>query len=224
MGSGRIGTLAEKSLHASLKRWYTESGDRTEKKVEGFVIDIVRGDQLIEIQTANFSQIRRKLVYLLRDNHVHLVYPVPVEKWIVRQDEDGREIGRRRSPKKGKVVDIFEELVRIPNVVMHPNLTFEVLLTRQEKILRRGGRGARGRRGWELHDRRLLEVVDNAMLASHSDFAKLIPGDVPRPFTNRDLAEAIGRPIWLARAMTYTLRRTGAISEVGKRGNAILYM
>jgi hypothetical protein len=224
MGSRRIGTLAEKSLHASLKRWYAEDGDKTEKKVDGFYIDIVRADVLVEIQTANFSQIRRKLVYLLRDHPVHLVHPIPIEKWIVRQDEDGEEIGRRRSPKKGKVVDIFEELVRIPNVVMHPNLTFEVLLTRQEEILKRGGTGRRGRRGWELHDRRLLEVVDNYVLASHSDFVRLIPENVPRPFTNRDLAECIGRPVWLARAMTYTLRRTGAISEVGKRGNAILYI
>ncbi|KYK29704.1 MAG: hypothetical protein AYK23_05020 [Candidatus Proteinoplasmatales archaeon SG8-5] len=224
MGSRRIGTLAEKSLHASLKRWYTEEGDKVERKVDGFYIDIVRGDLLIEIQTANFSQIRRKLVYLLRDHHVHLVHPIPVEKWIVRQDEGGKELSRRRSPKTGKVVDVFEELVRIPNVAMHPNLTVEVLLTRQEEVLRRGGKGARGRRGWELHDRRLLEVKDNYVLASHKDYQKLIPKELPRPFSNRDLAEAVGRPIWLARAMTYTLRRTGAITEVGKRGNAILYM
>jgi hypothetical protein len=207
-----------------LKRWFTEEGDKVERKVDGFFIDIVRGEQLIEIQTANFSQIRRKLVYLLRDHHVHLVHPIPVEKWIVRQDEGGREISRRRSPKKGRVVDVFEELVHIPNVVMHPNLTVEVLLTRQEEILRKGGKGARGRRGWELHDRKLLEVLDNYVLASHKDYHRLIPKELPRPFTNRDLAEVLGRPIWLARAMTYTLRRTGAITEVGKRGNAILYM
>jgi hypothetical protein len=224
MGSRRIGTLSERSLHASLKRWYTEEGDKVERKVDGFYIDIVRDGKLVEIQTANFSQIRRKLVYLLRDHHVHLVHPIAVEKWIVRQDEGGKEMSRRRSPKKGMVVDVFEELVRIPNTVMHPNLTVEVLLTRQEEILRKGGKGARGRRGWELHDRRLLEVTDNYVLASHSDYQRLIPKELPRPFTNRDLAEAIGRPVGLARAMTYTLRRTGAISEVGKRGNAILYL
>jgi len=224
MGSRKIGTLSEKSLHASLKLWYSQDGDKIEKKVDGFVIDIVREVRLIEIQTANFFQIRRKLVYLLRDNPVHLVHPIPVEKWIVRQNEKGEVISRRKSPKKGKVVDVFEEMVSIPNVVMHPNLTFEVLLTKQEDIWRNDGKGSRRRKGWSLHDRKLLEVVDNYVLASHSDFQRLIPDSVPRPFTNRDLAKGIGRPIDIARAMTYTLRRTGAISEVGKRGNAILYM
>lgn len=224
MGSRKIGTLSEKSLHASLKLWYSQDGDKFEKKVDGFIVDIVREDQLIEIQTANFFQIRRKLVYLLRDHPVHLVHPIPIEKWIVRQNEKGEVVSRRKSPKKGKVVDIFEELVSIPSVVMHPNVTFEVLLTRQEDVWRNDGKGTRRRRGWSLHDRKLLEVVDNYVLASHSDFHNLIPDTVPRPFTNRDLAKGIGRPIDLTRAMTYTLRRTGAISEVGKRGNAILYM
>ena len=46
-----IGLLNEKPLHASLKQWYARPGDRFEVAVGGFVIDIVRDDLLIEIQT-----------------------------------------------------------------------------------------------------------------------------------------------------------------------------
>ena len=46
-----IGTLRERPLHASLKRWYAEPGDRAEVAVDGYVIDLVRGDLLIEVQT-----------------------------------------------------------------------------------------------------------------------------------------------------------------------------
>jgi hypothetical protein len=224
VSSRKIGILAEKSLHASIKRWYSEPGDKIEKKVDGFIIDIVRNGQLIEIQTGNFSQIRRKLVYLLRDHPVHLVHPIPIEKWIVRQTPEGEVMGRRRSPKRGKVVDIFPELVRIPNVVMHPHLIIEVLLTRQEEIRRNDGKGSRRRKKWSVHDNRLLEVVDAVTLATLGDFERLIPDSLKRPFTNRDLAVALERPLNIAQTMTYTLRRIGAISEVGKRGNAILYM
>ena len=38
-----------KPLHASLKAWYAEAGDRFEVAVDGYVIDLVRDDLLIEI-------------------------------------------------------------------------------------------------------------------------------------------------------------------------------
>jgi hypothetical protein len=44
-----IGTLNEKPLHAALKQWYAEPEDRIEAPVDGFTVDIVRGDLLIEI-------------------------------------------------------------------------------------------------------------------------------------------------------------------------------
>jgi hypothetical protein len=60
----RIGLLNEKPLHASLKQWYAQPGDRFEVAVDGFVIDIVRDDLLIEIQTRNFASINSKLCKL----------------------------------------------------------------------------------------------------------------------------------------------------------------
>jgi hypothetical protein len=79
-----IGLLNEKPLHASLKHWYARPGDRLEVTVDGFVIDIVRDDLLIEIQTCNFPSIKSKLTDLVRCHRVRLVYPIDQEKWIVR--------------------------------------------------------------------------------------------------------------------------------------------
>ena len=67
-----------------LKAWYAQPGDQLESKVDGYVIDLVRGDLLVEVQTANFSAIKRKLVKLLENHPVRLVYPIPSEKWILR--------------------------------------------------------------------------------------------------------------------------------------------
>jgi hypothetical protein len=53
-----IGLLNEKPLHASLKQWYSRPGDRFEVPIDRFVIDIVRGDLLIEIQTRNLAAIK----------------------------------------------------------------------------------------------------------------------------------------------------------------------
>src|SRR6185503_20785886 len=84
-----IGLLNEKPLHASLKQWYAQPGDQFEVPVDGFVIDIVRGSQLIEIQTRNLAAINSKLYKLTKSHQVRLIYPIVKEKWIVRSATGG---------------------------------------------------------------------------------------------------------------------------------------
>lgn len=124
-----IGTLNEKPLHAALKEWYAQPGDRLEVSVDGFVVDIVRGDLLIEIQTANFFSIKRKLTELTAHHPVRLVYPIAREKWIVKLTKDGNsQLSRRKSPKRGALEQIFGELVSFPQILSSPNFSLDVLL------------------------------------------------------------------------------------------------
>jgi hypothetical protein len=218
-----VGTLGEKPLHAALKRWYAEDGDRIEEPVEGFVIDLVRGEVLIEIQTRGFSTMKRKLAKLLAGHPVHIVHPIAVERWIVKLDGAGEVMSRRKSPKRGVVAGVFAELVSFPHLVAHPNLTLEVLLTREEEVRRFDGSKAWRRRGWVVEERRLLEVVDRFLVDSPQALATLLPPQLPQPFTTSDLAVALGQQRRLAQQMAYCLRATGVIEEVGKHGNAIIY-
>ncbi|MFO7619461.1 MAG: hypothetical protein R6W91_07420 [Thermoplasmata archaeon] len=218
-----IGTLSEKGLHADIKDYLLQPGDKLEKTVDGFIIDIYRDGQLIEIQTRNFGAMRRKLAHLLGYYPVHLVHPIAVEKVIISVDAHGREIKRRKSPKVGRPIDIFNELVYIRDLAMHPNLTFEILMIRAEEIRRQDPKRKRWR-GWYAHDRKLVEVLESITLASHRDFRKLLPDDLPFPFTNKELADKLGCSPRQAGTITYTMKRMGAIGEVGKRGRAILYL
>lgn len=218
-----IGTLTEKSLHASLKAWLAQPGDNFEVEVDGFVIDIVRNDVLLEIQTGNFSALKRKLATLLEHHPVHLLHPIAQQKWIVRQTEKGAEISRRKSPKRGRTEDVFTQLVYIPHLLPHPNLSLKVLLTHEEEILRDDGQGSWRRKRWSIHDRRLLNVVEQASFQSLDDFLALLPPDLPQPFTNANLAEVLACPPRLAQKITYTLRKAGAITAAGKQSRATLY-
>lgn len=69
-----INTYNEKSLHADLKQWYALPGDKMEVRVDGYIIDLVRGDLLIEIQTGGFSPLKRKLAHLAQAHPVRLVF------------------------------------------------------------------------------------------------------------------------------------------------------
>jgi hypothetical protein len=220
----QIGTLNESPLHAALKAWYARPGDRFEVSVDGFIIDIVRGDLLVEVQTGNFSAIKRKLTTLVRNHAVRLVYPVAREKWIIKLARDGEgRLGRRKSPKRGAFEHVFGELVRFPRLLASPRFSLEVLLIQEEEVRRYDGRRGWRRRGWVTHERRLLQVVDQRLFTTPADIAAMIPPSLAEPFSTSDLATAIGQPRWLARRMAYCLRNVGALDPVGKQGNAILY-
>lgn len=225
-----IGVLAERSLHAALKKWYSRAGDETEVPLEGFHIDLVRGDLLIEIQTRNFYALKRKLPKLLENHRLRLVHPIAVEKWLVRVAADGvTELSRRRSPKRGTFADIFDELVHVPTLLTHPNFSLDILLVREEEIRRiRGAREkpakrTRFPREWDRHDHRLLEVVDSRLIASLDDLRAFLPTHLPPQFTNRELAAALGNSYPRAQSMTYVMRQIGILEMVGKRKRSILY-
>lgn len=218
----RIGLLNEKPLHASLKQWYAQPGDRFEVPVDGFVIDIVRDDVLLEIQTRHFGAIKSKLAALVSSHRVRLIYPIAREKWIVQSPKDGNGIvTRRKSPKQGRVEDLFRELVGIPRLLSHQNFSLEVLLTREEET-RRFDRRRWRTRGWVTEERRLLDVVDRRVFEGPASWLALLPARTG-PFTSRELAEAIGVRRDLAQKMIYALREAGFVQALGKQGRAPLY-
>lgn len=217
-----IGQLTERSLHAALKEYLARPGDRFEVRLGRYVIDIVRDDLLIEIQTRHLYALRPKLLRLLEEHPIRLIHPLPAERWIVREGRDGR-LTRRKSPKRATACDIFTELVRVPDLAAHPNLSLEVLLIREEQVWRDDEQGSWRRGRWSLVDRRLLGVAGSVVFAAPVDFLALLP-PLPEPFSNADLAAAKGWNGHLAGKATYALRAMGQLSPSGKRGRANLFL
>ncbi len=216
--------MGEKSLHDAIKRWYACSDDKLETEIGEYIIDIVRGNMLIEIQTRNFSAIKTKLGNLVRHNPIRLVHPIAQKKWIIRVDVEGKTIlSRRKSPKKGRVENLFSELVYIPTMMKNPNFSLEILLIHSEQILINDGQGSWRRKGWSIHDQRLLNVVSRVTFSNPSNFHALLPATLSKMFTSRDLAKALNLSLNKARKMAYCLRHMGAVQVVGKRGQALIY-
>lgn len=220
-------TLREGSLHAALKARYaaTMTDARIEAAVDGFVVDVAGPDELVEIQTASFGSARRKLERLVVSHRVALVYPIPIEKWLVRVDADGAVLARRRSPKRGLPIDLFDELVHVPSLVAHPNFRVEVLFTREEEIRGPIPEGARYRypREWWRLDRRLLEVVETRRIDTPADLLGQLPVGLPKPFTTADIVAATGRSKRLAMRAVYCLERSGAVARLARQGRFVAY-
>lgn len=218
-----IGLLNESPLHAALKQWYARPGDRLETDVDGFVVDIVRGETLIEIQTGHFAAIKHKLTSLLESHPVRVVYPITQDKWIVRpKTTRSRSIIRRKSPKRGQWHDLFWELVSIPQLLAHPRFSLEVVVIQEEEAWRYAGRRQWRRRGWGVAERRLLGVIDQRVFGAKGDWRGFLPRGLSQ-FTARELATALGIGTILAQKMAYCLHRGSVIELAGRQGRANMY-
>jgi len=217
-----IGSLNETPFHAALKRALAPTGSRFEVEVDGYVVDVVAGDLLIEVQTRNVAGMRAKLAALLPEHRLRLVLPVAERKWIVRCFEDGSS-ARRRSPKRGRPEDVFRELVSIPELLAHPNFEVEVALVEQQELRRHQAGRAWRRRGWVVVGRELLAVGERRLLGAPADLLAFLPAALPSPFSTADLAGLAGLPRRTAQEAAYCLRALELITPVGKQGNAVLY-
>ena len=218
-----IGTLNEGALHAQLKNWYQRPDDRIERVIDGFVVDLLRGDLLVEIQTGSFAPLRRKLELLTRQHRVRLVAPVPLVRRIIRLSDEGELLSARRAPRRGRAEDIFNRLVSIPSLLCRSHFELELLLTQQDEFrVYRHGKAFR-RHGWVVAGRRLVSVEQCIRITSPDDAARLLPPSLPELFDTAQLAEAAAIERRLAQQMTYCLRALDVLQTTGKRGNAIVH-
>jgi hypothetical protein len=216
----------ETSLHRELKRLYAGDDARTEVRLEGFRIDAVCGKELIEIQHGSLAAIRDKVRRLLQRHRVRIVKPIVARKTLIkRSSKDGREVSRRLSPKRGQLLDIFDELVYFTRVFPHRRLTLEVVLVDIEELRHPGhGRRRRWRKNdFVVADQTLASVGDGMRLTRAADLLQLLPETLPERFHSGHVAEQLGVHRYVAQRIVYCLREMKAIKHVGKQGNTLIY-
>lgn len=211
-------------LHLALQRHYAGDTGLVEAELAGYRADVLRDGVVYEVQTGSFSAIRKKLTDLSQTRRVVLVFPVPARKFIVRLDpESGEELSSRRSPKRGSVLEVFEELLYVADLLQHQNLSLHVVMTVERELRRHDGKGPWHRKGVSLAGRELMAIVAVHRFDQPRDFLRLLPPELPQRFTVADLQQATDTKYWMAGRMAYGLRQLGAIEHVGKKGNAFLY-
>ncbi|TWU12441.1 hypothetical protein CA54_12650 [Symmachiella macrocystis] len=214
----------ETSLHRQLKSLYCTDESQQEVTLAGYRIDGIVDEMLIEIQCASLGAIRDKIRALTKKHDVIVVKPLAARKQLVKYDRKrGKIISRRASPKRETFHDLFLELVHFVNVFPHPRLTLEVLLTEQQEHRLPPLKSRRTRKKYRVQDRSLERVVSKLVLRTNNDLLTMLPPDLPTEFTTADIARGSEIPRWLAQKMAYCLRKTGAVSTIGKQGNAMVY-
>lgn len=219
-----IGTLSEKTVHAILKNYYQPDEDKQEIPIENYVADIYCNEEIIEIQTRSFDKMRNKLSTFLPLYPVTIVYPIPREKYLIWIDEESGELSqRRKSPKKGTAYTAFDELYKIKMYLTDPNLRIKLVLLDLEEYRLLNGWSQDKKKGSERYDRIPSKLVEEIDITCPKDYLQFVPFDLPEPFSVKDFAKAVHIPIHKARTVVHILAYVGVITQVGKKGNALLY-
>lgn len=223
---GGIGTLGEKTVHAALKCWVDENSAHWEVSLpEGFVADVFDGERVTEIQTANFSALRRKLTVLLERYPVTVVHPIVRQKWLCWVDPATGEVTPpRRSPRRGSWADAGGQLIYLLPCLRHPRLTVTLVLLDVEEHRLADGWGNGGKRGSHRMERypRLEQPPQTATLKVPADYRALLPAGLPNPFTAAEFGKAARLQ---GRALQGTLKvlRTMEVITREKAGRKFLY-
>lgn len=217
----------ETSLHRQLKLFYAGEDAATEVRLGRFRIDVVRGTELIEIQHGSLAALRDKIRTLTAEHDVRVVKPIVVRKTLVKlARRGGKELERRKSPKQGKLLDLFDELVYWRRVFPHPRLVLEAVLVDIEEH-RFPGRDRRRRwrrkNEYQVDDQRLLAVHATHAFRTGADLVALLPSELPATFHSGHVAAGLAVPRWIAQRIVYCLREMGLLTQVGKQRNTRLY-
>ncbi len=214
----------ETTLHRQLKALYAGRVARCEQWVDGYRIDAIFRGRLIEVQQASLSALRGKVRDLVQSHSVLVVKPLFTNKVILRRDPQTQQIiSRRLSPQHESVWDLFLDLVHFVDVFPHPRLTLEVVLTEVEEHRIDKPHRRRRHKQYVVADRCLTEIGEKFRFRTAADLLRLLPESLQEEFTTAELAAATGLPRWWAQKVAYCLRKTNAVTTIGKRRHAWLY-
>lgn len=220
----QIGTLSEKTVHAVVKHYYEPDEDKQEIPIEGLYADIFTGNEIIEIQTRSFDQVRKKLDRFLPEYPVTVVLPIPDTKWLIWIDEETGELTNpRKSPKKGSEYAAFKELYKIKPYLKKEGLTIVLLFLDMEEYRLLNGWSKDKKKGSSRYDGIPLRITREVRFERPSDYQVLIPDSLKGEFTCAEFAKAVKINNRQANLVLNILFYLDVVKRTGKRGRAFVY-
>ena len=220
----QIGTLSEKTVHAVVKNYYAPDEDKQEIPIEGMYADIFTGNEIIEIQTRSFDQVRKKLDRFLPEYPVTVVLPIPDTKWLIWIDEETGELSTpRKSPKKGSEYSAFKELYKIKPYLKKEGLTIVLLFLDMEEYRLLNGWSKDKKKGSSRYDRIPVQITKEVCFKQSRDYEILLPNTLVGEFTSSEFAKAVKINARQANLVLNILLYMDVVKRTGKRGKAFVY-
>ena len=133
-----ITTYMERSLHHSLKIYFCPDEEKHEIKIGRFVADACDGKTIFEIQTGNFSPLRKKIQFYLEntDYEIVIVRPIAKNRRIFWLDESSGVLNKspRPSPKHENLASGIADIFYLNEFLGEKRLSFCFVLMEINEI------------------------------------------------------------------------------------------
>lgn len=223
-GAG-IGTLSEKTLHATLKNYFEPNPDLQEVLIGKYVADIFQNGEIMEIQTRQLGKMRPKLDFFLPNYEVTVIHPVACEKMLYKIDETtGEVLTPRKSPKKGTKYHAFQEFYKIKMYLKDPNIRLKIVLLNMDEYRVPNKRKRRHRNSTERFDQVPTAILQEIDIITPADYDQFLPENLTEPFTTADFAKEAKINRSLAQIVVHILAYMGRIEKIGTQNRSNLYI
>ena len=233
LSNNKIGMMNESSLHRELKFRYAGPGGKTEAAVGEYVADGINSEgEYIEVQTASFAPLQKKIKELTTLGKVRIIHPIAVRKTIEvyepapkRSNKPyGAFLWRRKSPKKGSPWKIFDALLHSPLLPLTKRLTIEIVLVDIIEKRIKDSKGGRRKNRNSIYDKELAAWHESILFKKKADYLKFIPFKKGEEFTSSLLSQMADIDTDTSRKALYVLTKLNFVKRKGKQGNSWVYV
>ena len=237
---GGIGTLAEKQMHAIIKKFICDDetkheikiqdshgyvGSENETKRRKFVADILDGNTIYEIQTGSFRPLADKIKWILDNTtyNIVLVHPIPEVLYISYINPDGSITPRKKSPAAKKISSLLCELYYLKDILPSDRVKIVGLMIEADSYKKlqvsKNKRRVKTRK-YELIPASLRSAF---IFATPEDYKMFLPDALPEEFTTAMFSKATKIRGIDAYSCAKVLSSLGLIEESGMIGRAKAY-
>lgn len=226
-----INTYNESSLHKELKEKYAAfCKGQTEVNYNGFICDVINDEVIYEIQTSNISKLRPKIEKLSQTRKIWIIFPVAENTEILVIDQNGKNIGKRKSPKKENIFCIFRQITGILDLLDLENLRIKVLFISQQRIRQKtdeavqlANKSRRHKREWVPVDKKLITINHETEITGKNDLINLVKKELgnKEDFCIKDLKQTAIKE--QANLVIWCLKKLNAIKQTKTIGKSKYY-
>lgn len=201
---------------------YCPQNAKTECLVGKYVCDILcPNNKIIEIQTCNFRNMKKKLETLLKNYTIEIIYPISINTYIKSLDKNKKEKRIRLSPLHGSIFQICQEISAIRHLINEKNLKIRIVYIESITTKLDDKKGRSKYKNPRIIEKELIKIISEEFYENITELLLSILAKLPQTFTTEDIEKQgykkrSNHVVWLFKSLKM-------INEIGKKGNRKLY-
>ena len=238
-----IGTLAEKQMHAAIKRFICpdeakheiplDNGERVGeigedgKKIKRrkFVADILNNGNVFEIQTGSLVPLHDKIDWILKNTsyNITVIHPIAETKWVNILNSQNDIEKRYKSPVKGRINDIASEIYSIKDFIDSPRFSLVLLMMEAEQYMKNTSKSTRSRKKFKKYELIPVNLISAVIFKGSDSYKVFIPESLEDEFTVKQFSSATKIRGMDAYSAVHSLCDIGLLEKCGNIGRAAVY-